>query len=39
MLESKRTFGHAVQTPQIAPLGDADTQIIMLPVKGVGQEI
>jgi hypothetical protein len=35
----KRTFGHAVQTSQIAPLCDADAQIVMLSVERVRQEI
>jgi hypothetical protein len=35
----KRTFGHAVQTPQIAPLCDADAQIVMLPMERVRQEV
>jgi hypothetical protein len=36
---SKRTFWHAVQTPQIASLRDTDPKIVMLPIKRVGQEV
>lgn len=31
-------LGHAIQTSQVATLGDTDTQIVMLAVIGVGQE-
>jgi hypothetical protein len=39
MRHIKRTFGHAVQTSQIAPLSDADAQIVMLPIERIGQEV
>jgi hypothetical protein len=35
----KRTFWHAVQTPQIASFCDADPEIVMLPVERVRQEV
>jgi hypothetical protein len=33
------TFGHAVQTTQVASLRDTDTQIVMLTIELVGQEV
>jgi len=36
---AKRTFGHAVQTSQIASFSNADPQIVMLATERVGQKV
>jgi hypothetical protein len=34
-----RTFGHAVQAAQITPLCDADTEVIMLSIESIREEV
>lgn len=38
-MHGRRTFGHAVQTPQVAALSNADPQIIMLALEAVRQKV
>jgi hypothetical protein len=35
----QRTFGHAVQTSQVTAFCDADAQVVVLALEGVGQEV
>jgi hypothetical protein len=35
----QRTFGHAVQTSQVAAFCDANAQVVVLALEGVGQEV